>query len=49
MKDWLKCQISPLVKYRQNQNQKRTFTVGGARGAERYQVQAVIKVTSRLQ
>ena len=22
MKDWLKCQISPLVKYRQNQNQK---------------------------
>ena len=22
MEDWLKCQISPLVKYRQNQNQK---------------------------
>jgi len=21
MADWLKCQISPLVKYRQNQNQ----------------------------
>ena len=21
MEDWLKCQISPLVKYRQNQNQ----------------------------
>ena len=22
MEDWLKCQISPLVKYRQNQNQR---------------------------
>ena len=25
MEDWLKCQISPLIKYRQNQNQ--TFTL----------------------